>query len=79
MTDGKCWPRATASVRDLSWNKWAELTIHKWVTKCTWGHNPNRNGFGENLYASSKQSIVMREAVKAWVDEGIRPDWNSFT
>ena len=78
MNDGRCWPRASAPLRNMTWNKWAEYTAHTWVKTCPTGHNPNRNGFGENLYMDSRSSVDMKAAVKMWVDEGIDPSTNSF-
>lgn len=48
--------RAEVGVDPLSWSDDVAAVAKKYAEKCSWGHNPERSGYGENIFASSAGS-----------------------
>ncbi|XP_033119763.1 cysteine-rich venom protein TEL1-like isoform X2 [Anneissia japonica] len=60
-----------ADMTELEWSDEVAGVAEAWSAKCIMSHNPNRNGYGENMAMSTKpyRGGELRKAVKAWYRE----------
>lgn len=60
--------RAEVGTAPLEWSAEVASIAKAYAEKCEWGHNDDRNGYGENIYASSGQSSPS-DVVGSWAAE----------
>lgn len=60
--------RATVGTSPLTWSDEAAAVAKSYAEKCNWGHNDDREGFGENLYASTGDAGPAA-VVGSWAEE----------
>ena len=69
--------RRCYGAQPLSWDNALEMSARVYGAQCRWGHDPNRNGQGENLAAGSGSSQDALTLVNGWLDEQF--SWNCGT
>lgn len=60
--------RAEVGTDPLTWSAAAAAVAKAYANECNWGHNPDRQGYGENIYGSSPGSVAA-DVVSSWADE----------
>jgi hypothetical protein len=62
--------RAWHNTPGLTWSSTLASNAAKYAAACQWGHDPNAQGQGENLYAisgsGSNQANTLMNAINAW-------------
>jgi uncharacterized protein YkwD len=62
-------PSPQPALPPLAWSEQAARRAEAWAAGCTYAHNPEPQGFGENLAASTAGGYSVAEVVGLWVDE----------
>lgn len=60
--------RAEVGTEPLEWSAEVASVAKAYAEKCKWGHNDDRSGYGENIFASSG-SASPEQVVGSWADE----------
>lgn len=61
-------PAPATPLPALAWSDAAFDTASAWAANCRFDHNPDRDGFGENIYATSGTATA-QDVVASWVSE----------
>lgn len=59
----------------LTWSDEAAKRAEAWAAQCKFEHNPQHEGFGQNLAAATPGGMTTTEAVESWVGESA--DYNA--
>lgn len=69
-------PTPDVPLDPLVWSESAAAVAREWASGCTFGHNPNRGGLGENVYAASAgYGSTPDRVVKSWASESSDYDY----
>lgn len=60
--------RAEVGTAPLQWSAEAAAVAKRYAEACNWGHNADREGYGENIYASTSSSTPSA-VVGSWAAE----------
>lgn len=79
--------RAEVSVSGLAWSKTVAVSAQQWAnqlaaTTCQLAHDPNRGGYGENLYMYSStkaEPVPAAQVVGSWTAEAANYDAGTHT
>ncbi|CAO3569132.1 unnamed protein product [Mortierella alpina] len=68
--------RARYAARPLQWNPLLYPGTMQYAQMCRYAHSDAKWQYGENLYASSDPNTGIANAVKAWMDESSKYNYN---
>jgi len=58
-------PPPSKALRRITYATGPENVANAYANRCIWGHNPNRNGYGENLYATTQTTLPLTDLIAA--------------